>query len=70
MGFYGPSTQYIGHVVRASSLTDDIDLKGDHLQIKHIENRKDETNMQQTLFIYIYIFFFLIFKYFVFSCFF
>ena len=26
---------YVGHVVRASSLMDDIDLKDEHLHIKH-----------------------------------
>ena len=27
---------------------DDTDLKGEHLQIKHIENERDETNMQRS----------------------
>ena len=48
MGFYST-----GHVVRASGLIDDIDLKVEHLQIKHIDYERDETNMQPTLFIYI-----------------
>ena len=26
----------------------DTDLKGEHLQIKHIENERDETNMQRS----------------------
>ena len=27
---------------------DDTDLKGEHLQIKHIENERDETNMHRS----------------------
>ena len=45
---------YTGHVVRASSLMDDIDLKGEHLQNKHIEKKNVETNMQPTVHLYVF----------------
>ena len=54
---------YKSHVVRASSLMDDTDLKGEHLQIKHkhIKKERDETHMQPTLQSFIDIFLLFIF---------